>query len=171
MGVFHHRGGFVHCPVAERIAIAHHGKPLVGAELGRTHLQHHGVAVGGGRSHKQLTVRTTFSERRTVEITVFGIVDPVVESGDFSRLSGREVEAVCLYEPLTTHHIASTLHAVVVVERISRIGGGSDFATPVTTIYGAHGISLRSAVGEHIEHDFFTKNRLIFNYECQFHFI
>ena len=161
-------------PVAQSTSVANEGQALPFTQLWSPHLQSDGVSKRFHRTLYRGVLGYTVGKCRTVEISIFGHVDPVVVKGIILRLLAHQLETVRTNEPFMTTLFAVAFHAVIVVDGVPYVELTVQFITPVTPIMGAHVIRGDRAVSfiiicHQVENNLLTEYRQVFYVKYQFH--
>ena len=170
--VFHHVHGVNHRPVAQRVAFACNGEFLAFAQLRGTHFDAHRLFKLHLLAHLQRARSHAVGECRTVQVAVFGDVDPVVIHRVAATAGCHQFQAVGSHQPLVTQFPSITVHTVVVVNEITVFVGKVHFAEPSLAVNGCQGLMHRLsgiAMRHDVEHHFLTIVGLVIDKEFYFH--
>lgn len=157
--------------------IAGNDKMLTLTQLRSLNHKTHHRAITGMRRHLQMSMVHTKRQSRRVEPRGSRHVHPHVVDLVRRCFQHRELEPVRIQQPLAPGHMSPTAHTIIIIYH------GMTFrmkvlesAAPMTVVGSRHAIDTRLmisafALDEDVEHEFLSRDRVVFDIEFQFHMV
>ena len=165
-----HGEGLENLPAAKGFIGTDECQTLFLTQLRGTHLQ---ADRRGERLHGTLHHRMpghAIRESRTVEVAVFGDINPMVIDNVVDAFLAGHLEPMGIHEPFMALGLSVAVHAVIIVNDFTHTETAIQFIEPMVIIERTHTIGCcLLTVFLDVEYQLFTERSLVFYVKSQFH--